>query len=276
MMEELNTKSGFVYLYGIIPFKEVEQKEVPLFNGIDENHRFLIHYQNITAVVCSVNQSEYSQEQIDLMVKNPKWLEEKAFHHHECISLIDQYFTVLPFPFCTIFQNETNVKQMLAEHYQILTQKLKSLHQKREWNLKIYFDSERLKTYVAENNSTVLSFQKEIELMPKGKQFIMRKKLQQLINDEVEKEQNNQIKKLTEELSSFSADYLIRKNWGKEITQKNEDMLLNGDYLVAINNTEAFLSCIRDYEKTYSKHGWILQITGPWPPYHFSKIIKEI
>jgi hypothetical protein len=275
MMEEITPKAEFVYLYGIIPFNEVEQKEVPLFDGINESHRFLIHYQDIMAVVCYVNQSEYSQEQIDLKIKNPKWLEQKAFHHHECISLIDKYSTILPFPFCTIFESENNVKLMLAEHYHILSQKLNTLHQKREWNLKIYYDSERLKSCVSENNPTVLAFQREIERMPKGKQFIMRKKLQQLIQEEVEKEQDKQIRELTEDLISFSTDYLIRKNWGKEITQRNDDMLLNGDFLVDKNNSEAFFTCIRNYERSFSNHGWFFQLTGPWPPYHFSKFVRE-
>lgn len=276
IMEDLNNNSRYLYLYGLIPSNEFIQEEAPLFNGIDQSPCFFTQYKHITAVVCAVNSEDFSQEQLEYKIKDPKWLEEKALHHHECINLLARYYTILPISFCTIFEHTDRLQQMLSAHYDPLSQKLDTLYQKQEWNVKFYYDSESMKSFISQHNPTVLAFQKELELMPKGKQFIMKKKLSQIVQAEVEKEQNNKISELTKELKGCSTDILVRKNWGKEISQRKEDMVLNCDFLVEINCVDKFLKRINEFEKASSSQGWILQVTGPWPPYHFSKMSKEV
>lgn len=274
-MEDLNNNSRYVYLYGIILSTELIQKEVPLFKGIDQSPCFFTKYKDLTAVVCGVNSQDFSQEQLELKIKDPNWLEEKALHHHECITLLARYYTILPISFCTIFEHTDSLQQMLSTHYESLSRKLNTLYQKQEWNVKIYYDSETMKSFVLQHNPTVLAFQEELEHMPKGKQFIMKKKLNQIVQAEVDREQNNKINELTEQLKCCSSDFLVRKNWGKEISQKQEDMVLNCDFLVESGRVDMFLKKINEYEQT-SSQGWILQVTGPWPPYHFSKMAKEV
>jgi hypothetical protein len=267
--------SNLIYVYGLIPTKEWKMKQAPSFSGMEQEPIFMMTYHEITACICHVNEMDYSQEQIDRKLKDPVWLNEKAFHHHECISFIHKYYTVLPMSFCTLFKTAVNLEKMLSENYAVLLGKLENLYGKQEWNLKVYCDMEQLKSFVARNHLTVLEMQNNIEKMPVGKQYLMKKKLQNLIATTIENEQVSRWGILHQQFQAIASDWVLRKNWGKEITRRKDDMLGNCDYLIDREEVEAFLACIHENESIFQEYGLDFQVTGPWPPYHFAKTKVE-
>jgi Gas vesicle synthesis protein GvpL/GvpF len=270
-MTHTSVETDFIYLYGVIPKEELQKSAVPSIVGIDQKKASIIPYKELAAVITPVNPLNFSQQRIDLQLKDPDWLKEKAFHHHECISAIHSHFTILPMSFCTIFQKEDNLKSLLKEQYGVILKKLDRLKEKQEWNLKIYCNSEQAFSYVVNHNPTVLQLRENIATMPKGKQFIMKKKLNQLISDEVEKEQSQWWQQVEQQLMSFFEEAKLRKNWGKEITERKDEMIVNCDFLLNKHKTELFLNKIHEVEQEFAEAGCTFQVSGPWPPYHFSK-----
>ncbi|MFP3361313.1 GvpL/GvpF family gas vesicle protein, partial [Planococcus sp. SIMBA_143] len=59
-----------------------------------------------------------------------------------------------------------------------------------EWNVKIYCDDKLLKKQVSESNPSIEAKRKEISELPKGRQFFEKKKIDQLIDRELENEKN--------------------------------------------------------------------------------------
>lgn len=263
--------TDFIYLYGVILTEELVKTEVPTMVGIDQKNAIVLKFKELAAIITPVNPLQFSQQQIDLQLKNPDWLKEKAFHHHECISVINTQFTILPMSFCTIFQNEENLTTLLSEQYDVILQQLFRFKDKQEWNLKIYCDSRQALSYVVYHNPNVLELKENIANMPKGKQFIMKKKLDQLITNELEKEQSLWWQRIENQLQSIFSASRLRKNWGREITERNDDMIVNCDFLIDKKKTEQFLTKVQKLEWTFSELGCTFQVSGPWPPYHFSK-----
>ncbi|MFD0824878.1 GvpL/GvpF family gas vesicle protein [Neobacillus sp. M.A.Huq-85] len=272
-----NTKleTEFLYVYGIILTEELPTTEVPSILGIDQKMTGLLTVKDVTAVTTSVNSNDFSQQQIELKLKDAEWLKEKAFHHHEIISALHQYYTILPMSFCTIFQNEVNLESMLTNQYDEVLQKLLNLKDKQEWNVKMFCNAEKALSYIIRKNPAVVELREKLTSMPKGKQFLMKKKLEHLITSEVEIEQSKWWQRLNEQLSSVIAGTNLRSNWGKEVTERKEDMIVNSDFLIGKNKTEPFLEKIKELEKLFEAVGCSLHVTGPWPPYHFSKEDKE-
>lgn len=270
-MAQTTVETDFIYLYGVILKEELQKTEVPSIIGIDQKRASVIPYKELGAVITPVNPLNFSQQRIDLQLKNPEWLKEKAFHHHECILAIHSQLTILPMSFCTIFQKEENLKSLLNEQYDVILEKLNRLKEKQEWNLKIYCNPEQSFSYVVNNNQTVLELKGNIATMPKGKQFIMKKRLNQLITDELEKEQSQWWHQIEQTLKSFFEEARLRKNWGREITERKDEMIVNCDFLINKKNSEHFLYQIHDLEQEFAKAGCTFQVSGPWPPYHFSK-----
>jgi hypothetical protein len=46
-------------------------------------------------------------------------------------------------------------------------------------------------------------------------------------------------------------------------------MLLNASYLIPRDRAVEFASLVRALSDRHARHGLELELTGPWPPYHF-------
>ncbi len=269
------TNENLIYLYGVIPAAELETG-IPQIVGIDQKRAAIITFKELAAVITPVNAQFYSQQNINLQLKDAEWLKQKAFHHHECISTIHNQFTIFPMTFCTIFQHEDNLIKFLNEQYDELLDKLTVLNNKQEWNIKIYCSTEKSISYVVNHNPAVVNLRENLSEMPKGKQFIMKKKLDQLITSELEKEQSKWWYEIENHIKPYINEARLRRNWGKEITERNDEMIINCDYLIEKKNAEQFLKEIPILEQQYQASGCSFQLSGPWPPYHFSKKEKVI
>ena len=95
-MAHTTVKTDLIYLYGVILASELQETEVPPIIGIDQKKASIIRFKEVAAVITPVNSLKYSQQQIDLQLKDAEWLKQKAFHHHECISALHSQFTILP------------------------------------------------------------------------------------------------------------------------------------------------------------------------------------
>ncbi|MED4226367.1 GvpL/GvpF family gas vesicle protein [Neobacillus cucumis] len=274
-MASTGAATDFLYLYGVILVEELQTKEVPSIMGIDGKAVSDVFYKRIAACYTPVNAQTFSQQQIELQLKDPDWLKDKAFHHHEIISEIHKNFTILPMSFCTVFQKMENLEAILKNQYNEILEKLHSLKDQQEWNLKVYYNTEKILNYINLHNPTVMDLKEKIPTMPKGKQFIMRKKLEQLISSQVELELAKWWQEISDELAFYVTTANLRKIWGREVTERKDEMMVNCDFLIAKETANLFFHKMKDLEKKYAEFGCGFQLTGPWPPYHFSKMAKE-
>ena len=267
--------ADYIYMYGVIPAEELQRSTFPSFIGIDQNPVTVKIFKDLAAIITSVHSQQYSQQQIDFQLKDAQWIKEKAFHHHECISIFHQQFTVLPMAFCTIFQNNNNLESLLNNEYDTLFKKLSFIGDKQEWNLKLFCHMEQALAFVLRHNSAVKELQEKLATMPAGKQFLMKKKLENLIFSEFETEQNRWWQEISQQLKPFVDNTNLRRNWGRDVTERKEEMLVNCDFLIDKNKSDEFLTKIEEIEVSYEALGCTFYLTGPWPPYHFSKMGEE-
>ncbi len=85
-MTHTEVETDFLYMYGVILTEELQKSEVPSIMGIDQNPVTVKIFENLAAIITPVNAQDFSQQQIDLQLKDAEWLKEKAFHHHQCIT----------------------------------------------------------------------------------------------------------------------------------------------------------------------------------------------
>ena len=261
-----------IYLYGLIPTTETTNQPFPSFKGFDgEQDIYTLPIEKTTAVVCKLDAEVYSEENIKERIENDMdWLQEKAFHHHETVLNLSKMFTIIPLKFCTIYKNETNLIQSIQSNEAKMVSTFSLLEGNEEWNLKIYCDDSLLKEHVSQSNPTIEAKKAEISELPRGKQFFEKKKIDKLIDTEVEEDKNRVSEQIHSHLKKFVLQGDVKKNWNKDVTGKQENMTWNSVYLIAKPNVEAFLVEVQKYEKEMQETGWQFEVTGPWPAYHFS------
>lgn len=263
---------NLIYLYGLIPAKEAEQKSLSRTKGFDgEGSLYTVPINQTTAIVCELNSDDYSEATIENKMNNDMdWLQEKAFHHHETISSLHNNYTFIPLKFCTIYKNKTNLQETIQANEGKVEESFNLLKGNEEWTLKIYSDDNKLRKQIDSTDAEIEKKRNEISELPRGRQFFERKKIDSLVDKALEREKDRIGESLHDKLRKYAMDYSIKKNWGKDITGLKEDMTWNSVYLLPKDQVDVFIAEIEDKEKELGDSSWRIEATGPWPAYHFS------
>ncbi|MDM5197387.1 GvpL/GvpF family gas vesicle protein [Fictibacillus enclensis] len=269
------TATTFLYVYGICAAKDIGETEKPEFKGIGGRPVKISMYNDLAAVLTEVDGEMFCQEQIDLQVKDADWLKKQAFHHHETVAFFQLQFPLLPMSFCTIFEQDNKLQTLLTNQHDDILRKLDHLRGKEEWNIKMFCSPELLRDFVQHKNPSVVSLEQEMGAMPKGKQFLMKKKLAMLVETELEREKNELWLQAITRLEPMMTAQLLRQNWGRDMTDVTEEMVANCDVLIKKEDDGKFFKAIESIEEDMKEKGCLFHVTGPWPPYHFSKLEKD-
>ena len=263
---------SLIYLYGLIPTEEVSKQQISSNKSFDgKGHMYTLTIGKATAVVCDLDAEQYSEESIKEQINNDmEWLQEKAFHHHETVMMLSKMYTVVPLKFCTLFKNQASLENAVQTKEAHLSDTFASIHGNEEWNLKIYCDDQLLKEQVSESNPAIEARREEISQLTKGKQFFEKKKLDKLIESELEEEKNRISENIHGHLSEIALKGNVKKTWSNDVTGRKDEMTWNSVYLIPAADVENFLGQIQQYEKDMKGMGWQFEATGPWPAYHFS------
>ncbi|WP_347548455.1 GvpL/GvpF family gas vesicle protein [Pseudalkalibacillus hwajinpoensis] len=263
---------NLIYLYGLVPSNEANNTSLPSTKGFDgEREIYTLSINEVTAIVCQLDSDHYSEETISDKINNDmEWLQEKAFHHHETVQQLAQMYTIVPLKFCTLYKNQESLQHTIERNTEKLNETFKLLDGNEEWNLKIYCDDELVKKQVSESNASIEAKRQEISELPRGRQFFEKKKIDELINQELENEKNRFCEEIHEKLKKISLFGSIKKNWSKDVTGRKEKMAWNSVFLIPSANVEEFIEEIKLDEEIYGQTGWSFEVSGPWPPYHFS------
>ncbi|WP_054637549.1 GvpL/GvpF family gas vesicle protein [Thalassobacillus sp. C254] len=277
MQTEANTKE-LIYLYAFVPTNETKENSLSSMTGIDPDYDIeFIEFNEVTAVTCLVKEEDFSEEVLQRKVDDMKWLQKHAFHHHEKMNALNEIYTVIPLKFGTIYEDKESLKEIVETHKENITSVFKELGKKEEWNIKIYTDKSSFTKEVEENSTTVKEKIEEIKDLPKGKQFFEKKKLKDFIEKQAEKEIDEYCESIHEQLTAYSSDEEVKKNWERKLTGRKDDMCWNGAYLFPKEEVERALQIIETEREKADKNetGFSYEVTGPWPAYHFSNFTER-
>ena len=234
---------------------------------------YFIRHRGIYAAVSKVKDSEFSEERLKKNFSDMNWVETKAREHIEVISRIMETSTVIPFKFCTIFETEDSLKIMLEDYSARLKDSIAKLDGKEEWSLKIYCDLKVLMEQISQISEKIKQIDEEILLSPPGKAFLLKKIRDELLKDAICKKISEYGQYCFEKLRVCAQEGVINRLLPKEVTEKENEMILNSAYLVSKEKVENFLNVVEGLADEYKKCGFEFDCKGPWPAYDFC-IIK--
>src|SRR3990170_594809 len=243
-------EKNLIYLYCVT-------KKAPKLKGVGNlvDELYFVYHLGLYAVVSKVKESEFSEENLKKNLADLEWIKVEASIHEKVIEGVMKYTCVIPFKFGTIFKTEDNLKAMLEEHVQDLKEKLKDLEGKEEWGVKIYCDIERLKGTVIQEESGILKIEKEINSSSSGKAYFLKKKKEELMKEAVNKRINEYGQESFELFKILSYEARINKLLPKEVTEKEDDMVLNSAFLVDKDKVSEFIHAVDDLKTRYSDKG---------------------
>jgi hypothetical protein len=254
-----------LYLYGIVHANVRITGELP---GVDSGHAvFLLEGNELAAIVSSVSLEEFGEEQLRDNLNEVAWLEEKARAHETVLEALTESTTVVPTRLCTIFRDETQVREMMAREGPALFEALGRLEGKAELGVKAFAEPDALERAAVERAKEAA----EGEPLAPGAAYMDRRRREARAREDAEEIADGWAQSIHQRLASCAAEALLNPLQRRELSGHEGDMLLNGVYLVEHEEVERFRELVSELEKDYRSRGVAVELTGPWPAYNFVK-----
>ncbi len=245
--------------------------------GVDGNREvFILPFRDIEAIVSEVAFEAFASEEIQRKAQEDlNWIKEKAVTHARVVQeamrrgpiLLD----LIPMKFGTIFNDRARLEEVLEKNYLRIREALERIRGKHEWSVKVYLkDRRKFEQVIKEKNETIKEKEREIAHLPEGLAFFMEEELKEAIYEELDKELNNIVEGLFVDLEKQSIASVKNKILEKELTGRQEPMVLNVAYLIPEEKIEDFNKEAQRLNQEIQANGFCLECSGPWPAYNFS------
>ena len=261
------------YLYGVV--KETETGGLRLTSaGVGDGAPVeLVVSDGLAAVVSEVSLEDFGEEEIEANLKDTDWATAKGRAHHEVLTeLLSLGLNPVPMRFCTIFQGQDRVVDTLRENRESFLSSLDRMAKRTEWGVKVYCDQAVARQWVEDKASGVDALKKKTENAQAGMAYFLRKKMENLLDAEVERAADEAAQARHDALAAISVDAVVLALQEREVTGRAEAMLLNGAYLVDDGSTAEFEAAVQSLTREYQALGCSFELTGPWPGYNFATV----
>jgi len=259
-----------IYLYCVTAVSPTLKEAVKLVSNL-----YFVYYVDIYAIVSKVAESEFGEESLKKNMADLEWVKANASTHEKIIEQVMAEANVIPFKFGILFRTDEGLKTMLEEYSEEFKAIFRKLENKEERGVKIYCDTEKLKASVINNESEILEIENKINSSPPGKAFFLEKKKAELLAQSANAIINEYSKESFELLKELSFEARINKLLPKEVTEREDDMVLNSAFLVSKDKVDDFINMVDTLKTHYENKSFFIDCTGPWPPYNFCDLSKQ-
>lgn len=261
------------YVYGIVKNNGGQPIEGLPETGIDPAYPvYSLSCRDIQAIVSRVSLHEFGQEELEARLNDLTWLKTKVQVHQDILETVLAGRALVPMRFCIIYQTEQRVQEMLTQYYADFVDALTWLEDKKEWGCKVYCDRETLAQQVGGISDRVKELRAEMDKKSGGAAYFLKKKVDEAIAEEVERISDDSAQHIHDLLAGYAEESVVNSLQSKELTGRQEEMVLNGAYLVSVEQLPAFRAQLESLAAKYGAMGFSCEMTGPWPPYNFVKI----
>lgn len=255
------------YLYGVT---QDGAAEAGLPQGV-----FTIRVGKVKALVKEVSLDEFGEEALKRNLKDPKWLQAQLWEHEGVLEAVMQQATVLPMKFGTIFITQERLFERLEAHEAELLQLLEQLAGQEEWGVKGFCDRSFVEGRVQQESEKLKVLEAQQVGQPAGTAFLLKKKKERLLKEEVELWLAKEIQAIYEGLLPYSSQAKLNPPLGQgltELTGKKGEMVINAAFLVPKERVSDFDEAVERLSQALREKGIELERVGPFPAYNFSAL----
>jgi hypothetical protein len=227
------------YVFGIVP----SDAAPPVGTSLVEDGPF-------AAVAAEVSLAEFGEDVLPERLNDRAWLEEKVRVHEAVLQSFVGVVPVVPLRFGAIYHDLDDVRRLLAERAEHFAVVLERVRGRVELGVKAWLDPTRVARPAAAT----------------GREYLQRRR------DELSSARDaaSLAAAAHERLAALAEGAVLNRPQPRELTGRDEQMLLNAAYLVPEPGDELAREVARVGEETAAA-GLTFELTGPWPPYNFAE-----
>jgi hypothetical protein len=211
----------------------------------------LVEEGRLAAVAAEVSLAEFGDDALPQRLNDRAWLEEKARVHEAVLQSFVGVVPVLPLRFGAIYHDLADVRRLLterADHFGVVLERVRG---RVELGVKVWFDPTR----VAQPPAAT------------GREYLQRRR------DELSSARDaaSLAASAHERLAALAEGAVLNRPQPRELTGRDEQMVLNAAYLVPETGDD-FAREVGRLGDESAAAGLTFELTGPWPPYNFAEV----
>jgi hypothetical protein len=249
-------------------FTQPECRVQEIGPGVDPRFRVeLISEGPIAAVTSRVGLDEFAPERLQgKTAEDFQWLGKIAARHNEIICQAAASFAVLPLRLGTVFQSRESLQAMLARCRSAVVEFLKRFGSRQEWGVKLYLDNRRLEPIQGHAGPPRPHF---LGSQQSGTAYLRQKRAQLDSRRERRATVHQTVRNVEQCLTNRAEDCCRIRNLPSDLTGRPEEMVFNAAFLLPASAQASWLETIESVHRDVQSSGLVLEVSGPWPPYHF-------
>jgi hypothetical protein len=210
---------------------------------------YLVERGALAAVAAEVSLDEFGDDVVAERLNDRAWLEEKVRTHEDVLQAFVGVTAVVPLRFGAIYRDLGDIRRLLAERTGFFEAALERLRGHVELGVKAWFDPARVDRPPAAG----------------GRAYLERRRGEL----SSARDAAAAAAEAHERLCTRAVDAVVNRPQPRELTGREERMLLNGAYLVP-DGDDDFAAELARLADEHGPRGVAYELTGPWPPYNFA------
>jgi len=239
--------------------------------GIDGHPVTLVASGDVAALASRVNASTYG-EGLDERVADVAWIAPRATAHDSVLTWAGDVGAVVPLPMLSLFRSEQAIREMLVARHDELISLLAYVSRGREYGVRIFRLDAELRRSLGSFSARVATLEAEAaSAKSPGQGYLLGRKLDQARKDELHAVASEVATVAYNELSARSIAS-TQDALPKASAEQTGAAVLNASFLVAHDRIDEFRAAVTELVRAHERRGFRVEFTGPWPPYHFTRV----
>lgn len=218
---------------------------------------------SLAALVSPVPLAEYDDEALREHLEDLEWLERAARAHEAVLDDALSKASVVPLRLCTLYRDQEGVRQLLREQRPSLTRSLAAVEGCMEWGVKVFVE-ESADTRVGQEVPQA----PQAETSP-GAGYLADRQRERDLAQQVEALGAECVDEVERTLAPLARASRINPVQRPEAHGRAAEMIMNGAFLVERERAAELRDAIGELEDRWASRGFLVELTGPWPPYNF-------
>lgn len=251
------------YVYGLQP----ADAAAPSGLGVGAREVTAVSAGPVRALVSQVPAADFGQDAIGARVEDLAWLSAQAAAHEDVLVRALGDGPVLPLRFGTIYRSDDAIAAFLDAHGAAFADELARLRGCAEWAAKLIVDRDAWDAAAAAEVGG-----EPDEASSEGHAFFARKRQEHARREAGSAAASEAAAEVHRRLADTAVEARTGPPQRPEVSGQEGDTALNGAYLVADGQRDAFAAVADELRDRYGPRGARLEVSGPWPAHSFVRL----
>jgi hypothetical protein len=221
--------------------------------------------RGLFAIVTDAPARQYGEAAINKKLTSLDWVSRAATAHNGVVEHFIDADALLPMKLFTLFENDARALAHLRSERARLVSAVRRVSKHREWGVRVLLDRDAALAYAAGRANHARAGGGRTT----GAAYLSLKKTRRDASAKLAAHARKTIASLFDRLAGQAR--LARRRTARDMAAPGGTLLLDAAFLVSRSRTRAFRAAAAREARVLAPSGYVMTLTGPWPPYTFAQ-----